>query len=356
MSARGSICELARRLAREAEAACRHYLPKGRRQGNYWTVGDAAGTPGRSLYVRLKGPDSGKGAAGKWTDAASGEHGDLLDLIALNRELRGLRDAMEEARDFLRLPRRAPTTSPTSCPSSQAAPGSTEAARRLFAASKPIAGTIAETYLRARGIDSARGLAALRFHPRCYYYGDDRVSAAGRARTYPALIAAVTDDGANFVAVHRTWIDPGGAEKAHVAAPRRAMGPLLGNGVRFGKVTSLSPILIAGEGIETILSLRMAMPLPPMISAGSANHLAAILFPQALQRLYIAVDDDLEGWRACERLRQRALDAGLEALPLTSTLGDFNDDLRRLGLATLREGLARQLLTTEAERFLSREG
>jgi hypothetical protein len=68
VSARGSVSELVRRLAREAEAACRHYLPKGRRQGNYWTVGDAAGTPGRSLYVRLKGPDSGKGAAGKWTE------------------------------------------------------------------------------------------------------------------------------------------------------------------------------------------------------------------------------------------------------------------------------------------------
>jgi hypothetical protein len=30
--------ELARRLARDAEAVCRHYLSKGRRQGRYWTV------------------------------------------------------------------------------------------------------------------------------------------------------------------------------------------------------------------------------------------------------------------------------------------------------------------------------
>src|ERR1700722_11153364 len=122
MSARGSASELARRLAREAEAACRYYLPNGRRQGNYWTVGDAAGTPRRSLYVRLKGPDSGKGAAGKWTDAATGERGDLLDLTAINRQLTGWRDAMEEAHDFLRLPRVVPTTSPTSCPSPHAAP------------------------------------------------------------------------------------------------------------------------------------------------------------------------------------------------------------------------------------------
>ena len=82
--------DLARRLARDAEAVCRHYLSNGHREGRYWLVGDVANTPGRSLFVRLSGPDSGKGAAGKWTDAATGEHGDLLDLIALQSRPRSL--------------------------------------------------------------------------------------------------------------------------------------------------------------------------------------------------------------------------------------------------------------------------
>ena len=60
--------ELAHRLARNAEAVCRYYLSNGHREGRYWVVGDVANTPGRSLYVRLHGPLSGKGAAGKWTD------------------------------------------------------------------------------------------------------------------------------------------------------------------------------------------------------------------------------------------------------------------------------------------------
>jgi hypothetical protein len=60
--------ELARRLAREAEVVCREYLSNGRRVGRYWLVGDVKNTPGRSMFVRLSGPDSGKGAAGKWTD------------------------------------------------------------------------------------------------------------------------------------------------------------------------------------------------------------------------------------------------------------------------------------------------
>ena len=74
--------DLAQSLGRQAEAVCRTYLSNGRRQGNYWQVGDVRNTAGRSMFVRLIGPESGKGAAGKWTDMATGEHGDLLDADA----------------------------------------------------------------------------------------------------------------------------------------------------------------------------------------------------------------------------------------------------------------------------------
>ena len=63
-----SASELARHLARDAEAVCRHYLSNGRRSGHYWVAGDVMNTPGRSLYVRLTGPGYGPGAAGKWTE------------------------------------------------------------------------------------------------------------------------------------------------------------------------------------------------------------------------------------------------------------------------------------------------
>src|SRR3954451_15506726 len=99
-------CELARRLAREAEAVCRHYLSNDRRAGRSWVVGDVHNTPGRSMFVRLQ--DSPKGPAGKWTDAATGEHGDLLDIIRESRGLREFRQVAEEARRFLKLPRPEP--------------------------------------------------------------------------------------------------------------------------------------------------------------------------------------------------------------------------------------------------------
>ena len=59
---------LARHLAAHAEDVCRQYLSNGRRAGHYWIVGDVHNSKGRSLYVRLDGPLSGQGAAGKWTE------------------------------------------------------------------------------------------------------------------------------------------------------------------------------------------------------------------------------------------------------------------------------------------------
>src|SRR3546814_2829118 len=100
--------ELAQRLGDQAEAVCRHYLSKGHREGRYWLVGDARNTPGRSLYVRLSGSDDGRGAAGKWTDASTGEHGELLDIVAIACGHHRLRDTLDEARRFLSLPRPEP--------------------------------------------------------------------------------------------------------------------------------------------------------------------------------------------------------------------------------------------------------
>src|SRR3546814_2778421 len=65
--ARHDASELAIRLGRHAEAVCRHYLAAGHREGRYWLVGDVRNTPGRSMFVRLKGGETGKGAVGKWT-------------------------------------------------------------------------------------------------------------------------------------------------------------------------------------------------------------------------------------------------------------------------------------------------
>ena len=334
--------ELARRLAINAEAVCGHYLSNGYRQGRYWLVGDVGNTTGRSLYVRLHGPETGRGAAGKWTDAATGEHGDLLDLIAANRRIDVPRDVLDEARRFLSLPMIG--ASPRQAP---APAGSSEAARRLFAASKPLLGTIAETYLRERGITALQDCKALRFHPRCFYRPDGEAP-AGANSDGPALIAAITSVDGALTGVHRTWLDPSGLTKTQVGTPRRAMGHLLGNAVRFGEALD---VMAAGEGIETMLSPRSVMPTLPMAAALSANHLAALVLPRTLHRLYIARDNDPAGQRAMDVLTERAQAGGIEALVLAPTLGDFNDDLRQLGPDALAAALRLQLVPEDVGRF-----
>jgi hypothetical protein len=253
---------------------CRHYLSNGRREGRYWLVGDVRNTPGRSMFVRLKGPESGRGAAGKWTDAATGEHGDLLDVIRESCRLLDFHAVTDEGRHFLSLPRFDPEPARKSN-RSHVQTGSPEAARRLFAMSQPIARTLVEAYLRNRGITALHEAGSLRFHPRCYYRPDEDAP----AETWPAMIAGVTDLDGRITGAHRTWLDPSGRRKAPIDTPRRAMGDLLGNAVRFGVAND---VLAAGEGIETMLSLRCVLPTLPMAAALSANHLGAMLLPLTL--------------------------------------------------------------------------
>jgi len=343
--------DLARRLAVHAEAVCRHYLSNGRRQGRYWMVGDVRNTPGRSMFVRLAGRESGKGAVGKWTDAASGEHGDLLDVIRESCGFTAFADVAQEARALLSLPHPEPEPKARHGRQTPVPTGSPEAARRLWHMSRPIAGTLAATYLRNRGITDLRGAESLRFQPRCYY----RPFEDAPTETWPAKIAAVTDLRDRITGVHRSWLDPDGFStatlgKAPIDTPRRAMGDLLGHAVRFGVA---GDVMAAGEGIETMLSLRMALPGMPTAAALSAAHLAAILFHDTLRRLYIARDNDPAGNAAVSALTERAQDLGIEAITLSPTLGDFNEDLRLLGLDALRAALRVQLAPQDVARFLA---
>jgi hypothetical protein len=327
--------DVIRALAENAESVCRAYLPAGRREGSYWIVGDLKNTPGRSLFVRLTGPASGPGAAGKFTDGATGEHGDLLDIIRERTGKSRFPDLLAEARAHLGRPQ--PVIPDAPAPKKAKAPGGTPAAAaRLFAASMPVAGTLADTYLRARGITQGGVMSALRFHSKCWHRDEGQNSSLTR----PAMIAAVTDGAGALQGVHRTWIAPDGQGKAAVETQRRAMGHLLGNAVRL---TACDDILVVGEGIETMLSLVEAVPDLPVWAALSSGHLGAVRLPEGLQRLYIAIDRDPAGQRAAERLSTRATEVGIGCHVLEPRLGDFNDDLRAYGKEALRQHLAGQI-------------
>ena len=323
---------IAAALGARAEEVCRRYLPQGRKQGRYWTAGDVHGARGRSLFVRLAPP----GVPGKWTDSATGEHGDLLDLIRIASGVTSLRAALAEARAFLAMPPMPAAEDPDDY-------DRTEAARRLWQRCRAIGGTHAEAYLEARGIRRCRlhasVFAALRFHPALMHRDD-----GGGVRRLPALVAAVTGPAGEhpghgaITGVHRTWLDPSRPAKANVIRPRKALGRVHGRAVRFGEPAGGT--LLVGEGIETVLSVVTAIPDTVAAAALSAGSLGAFAPPAGVTRLVIARDNDPEGERAAERLARRCARAGVATLAVAPSGDDFNSDLVAFGAPALRARLA----------------
>ena len=201
------------------------------------------------------------------------------------------------------------------------------------------------------GITARLDWPSLRFHPSVWY----RESEAHPREAWPALLAAVTDHDGTITGIQRSWLDRTGTAKAPIADPRRALGRLLGNGVRFGSASEPAPaqagVIAAGEGVETMLALASVLPSLPLIAALSANHLAALAFAPSWRRLYVARDNDVAGRHAATRLHERGQAAGIEVRDLVPVHEDFNADLCALGPAALLAHLAPQLVPADLARF-----
>ena len=334
MNPRRSIADLSADLADRAESFCQQYFPEGRKQGNYWQVGDTSGAKGQSLAIRLQAEGGRK--AGSWTDYATGEYGDLIDLLQERLGSVTLKETLREARSFLG---EAP------CP---AAPRDTQRAerpdaasakriaraRKLFAAGKPVLGTLAASYLQGRGI--TRLGPALRYHPQVFLrHGEDDPDPLQRA---PALLAKITDNRGKITGCARTYLDPSKGGLAAIESPKRILGQLHGHAIRFWAGAGRSD-LIVGEGLENTLSIGTALPEFDLASCLTATHLGLFIPSPGIQRIWIARDNDDAGRNASIRLRNQLEYLGISCGYLVPELGDFNDDLRTFGRDALRRSL-----------------
>ena len=87
-----NVKELSQELARHATSVCHELFPDGRVESGCYKVGSIQGERGRSMSVYLNGDQ-----AGKWMDFATGDGGDLLDLIQYHEGL-SLTEAMDWAK------------------------------------------------------------------------------------------------------------------------------------------------------------------------------------------------------------------------------------------------------------------
>lgn len=327
---------IARDLSRDAEAICRRLLSRGRREGRHWRVGDLANTHGRSLTVALAGSK-----AGRWIDHATGEHGDLLDLIALRETGGSLSAAMQLARHRFGggpFPETSAPSAASACGSDL--PDTVALARRLWARCGPLPGTLAEAYLHNRALPGPFDGLPLRFHPALPF----RPRPDTPFEHHLALVAAVTDDAGRLMAVQRTWLDPEGG-KAEVRDARRSLGRVGGYAVRFPAFgnNDRADRLVVGEGVETVLSLRDILPGWPLAACLSAGALAAFAPSPNIRRLIIAHDSGAAGLRAAHRLAERMRAEGREVTLFRPVLSDANADRQQIGVGFVCERVAAML-------------
>ena len=188
-----------------------------------------------------------------------------------------------------------------------------ELARRCWSEAGPISNTLAERYLRARGITCPLP-PTLRFHPNCWH--------GPTATKVPAMVAAVSI-GRKVVGVHRTYLAEPGAKAFENA--KLMLGRCAGGAVRLSGRPG--PLVVA-EGLETGLSLLSGLSdaNPRVWAALSTSGMTGLILPRDPGELVLAPDGDEPGRRAARKLAGRAGTAGWRVRVMKCPDGaDWND-------------------------------
>jgi putative DNA primase/helicase len=190
----------------------------------------------------------------------------------------------------------------------------------IWRRSRPIAGTVAEIYLRFRGYTGPLlALALVLRFAMCQHPSDKQF--------HPALVAAVVIEGRTdqCVAIHRTFLRPDGRGKADLDPDKMTLGPCKGGAVPLAPA---GPVLGVAEGIETALSFMQATGIPTW-AALSAGGIRNLILPAEVSEVVIAADPDVVGIRAAHDAARRWLAEGrLVRIARPPVGSDFNDLLR----------------------------
>jgi DNA primase len=192
-------------------------------------------------------------------------------------------------------------------------------ARRLYESLSPAAGTIAETYLRSRGITIPMP-STLRFGACPHRLG----------RRLPAMVAPIVGVDGVLIGIHATFLRPDGSGKADFANPKCETGGLIRGGAIRLAPHDPSRELVIGEGVETVLSAMQIFGLPGWSAIYAGNLKRTMELPPAVRRGVIAADNDLAGRQAAAGAHQRWTVEGRQfrVIMPTAAGADFNDVLR----------------------------
>jgi hypothetical protein len=203
------------------------------------------------------------------------------------------------------LPAARPAPRPTRSPDRMHNENSARAGE-LWRAAIPIAGTLAEVYLRSRGLNFPDPDGdVLRFHARCPF---------GPGVAHPCLLSlfrSITTD--EPVGVHRIAIDPDGRKIA-----RMALGCVGGAAIKLARHDDVERGLVVGEGVETTIA-GMMLGFTPAWALGFAGGIRAFPVLSGIDALTVLVDHDnpdrngrQAGHEAAHECAERWMSAGRE--------------------------------------------
>lgn len=250
-------------------------------------------------------------AGRRWYCFGCGAGGDVLDFVQ-----RAYGVSLLEAAPMLGA-RDVPKVSLPPVLPAEEGPDRTEEARAIWEQAEPAAGTLAEVYLRWRGISPPYS-PALRFLalPR------------GNLGPQPCLVCAVQDLNGAVIGIQRIYLASDGQGKADIAKPKRSLGRIKGGAIRLGELDGTGCLMVC-EGPEDGLSLAVMLGGPVWVSVGT-SFLPGMQFPPEVHSIVIGADNDTAGCEAADKAARAFAERGLSVRIIRPLEGfkDFNDELQ----------------------------
>lgn len=192
------------------------------------------------------------------------------------------------------------------------------ALQKVWSESLPLNGTVAEKYLRSRGIDGELPNSGdVGFHPRLHYWDGDNEKSLGH---FPAMVSILrSTQSGHPLSIHRIYLDSKG-RKANVPECKKLMPCSVDGAIsEMGAAVRLYNLegdeVAITEGLETAMAVRSAHPHLPVWAAFSAQVLTNFVPPASVKRVYIFGDVDASGTGqvASTRLALKLEAMGIEA-------------------------------------------
>ena len=274
--------------------------------------------------------------AGQWFDHQTGTGGNMLTLIQ-NQKNCNFKQALDFAGEFLNLApenraRDVIDLSDLASDVDEDKHRTIQYARKLANQSRPVKGTLAETYLeKARGIDTRVCSDSIRFLP--------SIKEPETGEFHPALLVIAKNMDGNVQGVQAIFLDKEG-NKLDCQQPKRSYGLIKGSVIPVHEGGNLYAV---AEGAETALSIATACKdMTVFASLGSITNFSAMDFETKSNTLVIFADNDSPDNASHSKVNNAADELkrkGFNVLVCTpDAVGtDFNDLLREKGVEGVRQ-------------------